>query len=248
MKTAIRMKHPLRSTGTHQTARLLRAIAPGHFRLDERSMQDLITAAHSYARMLTYVDLGNQADGDWTAFWEVENLTYMAVLSAIDTGQLRKGYDDIDLAFGQALIEQEGKPKKGKKNASKDPVSPDFFRQLLCYLRDMAAALEKHYATLRPEIPLKDLLLQLIRRDNQATYEPDYVESTMQQLVAYHKAADDNLDPETYKIFFQPDSRWGIRNRDEYDCILPDELYDREKVRGLFVQLFNISLALKARA
>jgi|GEM_PF-1864984 len=248
MKTAIRMKHPLRSTGTHQTARLLRAIAPGHFRLDERSMQDLITAAHSYARMLTYVGPGGQADGDWTAFWEVENLTYMAVLAAVDTEQLRKGYEDIDLAFGQALLEQEGKSKKSKKNAAKDPISPDFFRQLLCYLRDMAAGLEKHYTTLRPEIPLKDLLLTLIRRDNYFPYEPDNVDSALQQLVAFHKAADDHLEPETYKTFCQSDSHWGIRNRDEYDCILPDETLDREKVRGLFVQFFNILLTLKARA
>jgi hypothetical protein len=249
MKTTIRMKHPLRSVGTHQTARLLRALAPGHFRLDERSMQDLITAAHSYARMLTYVAPGGQNDGDWAAFWEVENLTYMAVLAAMDTEQLRKGYEDIDLAFGQALQEELEKPKKGKKSAAKEAsLSADFTRQLLCYLRDMAAALEKHYATLRPEIPLKALLLQLISRDNKFPYEPHDVDSAMQQLVAFHKAADDHLDPETYKIFFQPDSRWGIRNRDEYDCILPDETYDRQKIRSLFVQLFNISLTLKARA
>lgn len=249
MKTTIRMKHPLRSAGTHQTARLLRALAPGHFRLDERSMQDLITAAHSYARMLTYVGPGGQNDGDWAAFWEVENLTYMAVLAAMDTDQLRKGYEDIDLAFGQALQEELEKPKKGKKSAAKEAsISADFTRQLLCYLRDMAAALEKHYATLRPEIPLKALLLQLISRDNKFPYEPHDVDSAMQQLVAFHKAADDHLDPETYKPFFQPDSRWGIRNRDEYDCILPDEIYDRQKIRSLFVQFFNISLTLKARA
>lgn len=248
MKTTIRMKHPLRSTGTHQAARLLRAIAPGHFRLDERSMQDLITAAHSYARMLTYVDPGGQTDGDWTTFWEVENLTYMAVLAATDTNQLRKGYEDIDLAFGQTLLEEAEKPKKGKKAAKDSSVSADFNRQLLRYLRDMAAALEKHYTTLRPEIPLKDVLLKLIARDNKFPYDPANVDGLMQQLVAYHKAADDHLDPEPYKIFFQADSRWGIRNRDEYDCILPDETYDRQKLRGLFVQLFNISLTLKARA
>lgn len=248
MKTTIRMKHPLRSTGTHQAARLLRAIAPGHFRLDERSMQDLITAAHSYARMLTYVDPGGQTDGDWTIFWEVENLTYMAVLAATDTDQLRKGYEDIDLAFGQTLLEEAEKPKKGKKAAKDSSVSADFNRQLLRYLRDMAAALEKHYTTLRPEIPLKDVLLKLIVRDNKFPYDPTNVDGLMQQLVAYHKAADDHLDPEPYKIFFQADSRWGIRNRDEYDCILPDETYDRQKLRGLFVQLFNISLTLKARA
>lgn len=248
MKTTIRMKHPLRSTGTHQAARLLRAIAPGHFRLDERSMQDLITAAHSYARMLTYVDSGGQTDGDWTVFWEVENLTYMAVLAATDTDQLRKGYEDIDLAFGQTLLEEAEKPKKGKKAAKDSSVSADFNRQLLRYLRDMAAALEKHYTTLRPEIPLKDVLLKLIARDNKFPYDPTNVDGLMQQLVAYHKAADDHLDPEPYKIFFQADSRWGIRNRDEYDCILPDETYDRQKLRGLFVQLFNISLTLKARA
>ena len=242
------MKHPLRSTGTHQTARLLRAIAPGHFRLDERSMQDLITAAHSYARMLSYVAPNGKPDGDWAAFWEVENLTYMAVLAAIDTRQLRRDYDAIDFEWGQALQEERERPLKSKKKGSAEPTSPQYLRRALCQLRDMASRLEKHYSTLREAVPLKAHILSLIRKGSAFEYVPDEVESLLQQLVGYHKGADDHLDALSYREFWQPDFRWGIRDRDEYDCVLPVEDCAREQARELFVRLHNIFITLQAHA
>lgn len=250
MPTRINMKHPFQHVGTSQAARLVKALSTGHFRLDERSMQDLISAAHAYARMLRYHDSHVVTDpqqalnDNWTGFWEVENLTYMAVLAAMDTDQIRRDYESIDAAFGEALDAASG--KKSKKNTG---FEGQYFRQLLVFTQKTALKIEQHYLTLRDDIALKSELLRLIRRDNAFEYDPDDVEGAMHQLVGWHKAWDDELGATLYQPFRLTDGRWGIRNLDEYHCILPDStLLDRDQIRGLFLRFFNILVVIKARA
>ncbi|MCC7245369.1 MAG: hypothetical protein IT269_06795, partial [Saprospiraceae bacterium] len=244
------MKHPFQHVGTSQAARLVKALSSGYFRLDERSMQDLISAAHAYARMLRYHDSHVVTDpqqalsDNWAGFWEVENLTYMAILAALDTDQIRRDYESIDAAFGEALDAASG--KKGKKSAG---FEGQYFRQLLLFTQKTALQIEQHYLTLRDDIALKSELLRLIRRDNAFEYDPDDVEGAMHQLVGWHKAWDDELDASLYQPFRLTDGRWGIRNLDEYHCILPDStLIDRDQIRGLFLRFFNILVVIKARA
>lgn len=245
MPTEIHIKHPLQSNGSHQLSRLVKAISPTHFRLDERSAQDLISAAYQYAQMLRYHGPDSPAGDNWSCFWEIENLTYMAILAAMDTDQIRKDYEKIDLEFGLALEGQTG--KKNKKSNSE--IEGQYFRRLLRVTRDTARRIERHYQTLRDDISLKAELLRLIKRDNDIRYDPDDIEGALQQLIAWHKAWDDNLDFKAYRAFFHEDHRWGVRNLDEYHCILPDEsLTDRDEIRGLFLRFFNILVAIKARA
>ncbi len=246
MPTEIHIKHPLRSNGSSQLSRLVKALSPTHFRLDERSSQDLINAAYQYAQMLRYHSPDSPAGDNWACFWEIENLTYMAILAALDTDQIRLEYEKIDLEFGLALAGQPA--KKGKKSNSE--LEGKYFRLLLRYTRDTARRLERHYQTLRDDIPLKGELLTLIRRDNDKRYDdPKDIEGALQQLIAWHKAWDDHLDFKAYRAFFQDPSRWGVRNLDEYHCILPDEsLNDRDEIRGLFLRFFNALVAIQTRA
>jgi len=246
MPTQIHIKHPLRSNGSSQLSRLVKALSPTHFRLDERSSQDLINAAYQYAQMLRYHSPDSPAGDNWACFWEIENLTYMAILAALDTDQIRQDYEKIDLEFGLALEGQTN--KKGKKSNSE--LEGQYFRLLLRYTRDTARRLERHYQTLREDIPLKGELLTLIRRDNDKRYDdPKDIEGALQQLIAWHKAWDDHLDFKAYRAFFQDPSRWGVRNLDEYHCILPDDsLNERDEIRGLFLRFFNALVAIKTRA
>ncbi|MDX1910232.1 MAG: hypothetical protein SFV22_02040, partial [Saprospiraceae bacterium] len=245
MPTRIHIKHPLRSNGSSQLSRLVNAVSPQYFRLDERSSQDLINAAYEYARMLRYHSPDSVPGEHWACFWEIENLTYMAILAALDTEQIRAEYDKIDYEFGLALDRPAG--KKGKKSGA--DVEATYFRRLLRLTLDAARRLERYYQTLRSDIALKGELLSLIRRDNDHSYDPDDIEGALQQLIAWHKAWDDELRYESYRAFFQEDHRWGVRNLDEYHCILPDDsLGDRDQLRGLFLRFFNALLAIKNRA
>ena len=86
------IKHPLVHNGTSQIERLLNALKPENFKLDDRSIKDFIVSSHQYAKLLCYYNECNEPDGDWAAFWEVEGLTFLAILSEIDLEQIHQGY------------------------------------------------------------------------------------------------------------------------------------------------------------
>lgn len=56
--------------GTSQERRISRALDPGYFKLDERSLEDLIVFAQRFAKTLNYYDRNNQITGDWSTFLE----------------------------------------------------------------------------------------------------------------------------------------------------------------------------------
>ncbi|NUO02625.1 MAG: hypothetical protein HUU01_18620 [Saprospiraceae bacterium] len=249
MPARINMPHPLKSTGTRQIDRLIKALSPEYFQLDDRSKQDLINSAYEYAKMLRWHGPDGRPDDNWACFWEVETLTYMAILAALDTRQIRKEYDDLDAEFGLAL---ERLPEKSPKDGDMTEIAPQYYRQLMDAVRRTAWRLETHYRNLNNQVPLKAQILQLIRKHNDFEYEPDLVEGVLQQLIAFHKGADDGLLPEKYQDFYDKthvtDHRWGVKDRDDYDCILPDGTYTREKVRALFLACYNALVAVKNRA
>ncbi|MBC7775235.1 MAG: hypothetical protein H7246_07340, partial [Phycisphaerae bacterium] len=235
----INLHHPLKREGTSRVVMLLQALTPSYFKLDDRSIQDLLVAAHRYAKNLSYFNELNQPDGDWAAFWEVESLTYLAVLASTDTVELRKKYEDIDLALAEAL--ENFNPAKGKPS----PV-PGLYRDLLDTLFDMAKGLETmHGKLVQIKHPMQNMLLKIIKRDNQCDF--DELEGALQRLVSLHKGGDDKLQHEQYNIFYTPDNRWGIPDRKRYDLIKPDAKLTREKLRALFITFFNAYLMIVHR-
>ena len=135
--------HPFQHQGASRLSRLVQALRPEAFRLDERTTQDLIVAAHHYAQTLKFFDETNtQPDGAyWDSFWEVEILTYLAVVAATDTDEIRRQYEVADGQFKQA---QQAKSTPG---SSKKPQisSTASYRPLLEQLRLLALSLEEVY-------------------------------------------------------------------------------------------------------
>lgn len=236
----IRQPHPLRRNGSTRITRLLAALAPDHFQLDDRSMQDLLVAAHRYAALLSWFDFSDRPDGDWACFWETETLTYLAVLSAIDLNQLRKEYDEADYALGVLLeSHQEGESQQ----------ETQAYRNLAEILYRMAKGLEGHYRKLVAiRHPLQHLLLGLIRRANERDTEE--LASPFFQLISLHKAMDDQLNPELYRYFVTDDARWGLADWADYGRIMAEAPadYPREQLRGIFVKFYNAYVVLKNRA
>jgi|GEM_PF-1881119 len=236
---SILQRHPLKREGTNRVSILLQALSPSYFKLDDRSMQDIIVVAHRYAQNLSYFNEHNQPEGDWSAFWEIESLTYLAVLASLDTDELRKKYDDIDVALAEAL--ENFNPSTGKPNPA-----PGLYRDLLNTLFDMAKGLETMYGKLvQIKHPMQNMLLKIIKRDNQCDFEE--LQGALQRLVALHKKADDKLKHERYNVFYAPDDRWGIPNRKHYDLIKPDLKLTREKLRELFITFYNTYLMIVHR-
>lgn len=236
----IRQPHPLRRNGSTRITRLLAALAPDHFQLDDRSMQDLLVAAHRYAALLSWFDFSDRPDGDWACFWETETLTYLAVLSAIDLNQLRKDYDEADSTLGGLLESYEEGESQQETQA---------YRNLAEILYRMAKGLEGRYRKLVAiRHPLQHLLLGLIRRANERDIEE--LASPFFQLISLHKAMDDQLDPELYRYFVTDDARWGLADWADYGRIMAEAPadYPREQLRGIFVKFYNAYVVLKNRA
>ncbi len=239
--------HPLQHPGTSRIARLVAALQPGYFRLDERSLQDLIVATHHYAQALRFFDNHDEhpAGAYWDRFWEVEVLTYLAVVAAKDTDDLCRRYDEADEALEKLLTAPP--IQKGKK-APTHPLAA--YLPLIELLRQMAWSLEETYQKLvQIKHPLQTRLLNSIRRDN--CCDTDELESALRKLIAFHKAATpppDKLAYIHYEGFFSHDERWGLRNRATFEAILPSGTVTREALRTLFATYFDAWLLLKADA
>ncbi len=90
--------NPLVRDGISQAQRLLSALDPNHelfFKVDERSIADLICLAQRYAGQLQYYDAENQPSGDWMSFLENDVATVIALMSKKDVSALKACFDAI---------------------------------------------------------------------------------------------------------------------------------------------------------
>lgn len=247
--------HPLRRHGTTRLARLMEALKPEFFRLDERSQQDLITATYQYGQTLRYFNKDDQPQGYWDCFWEVETLTYLAVVAAKDTKELRRQYDVALRAVRAA--------QAAGSNTPQGP-SPESYLPIVTLLFDLALSLEQTFQQLkRIGHPLQSLLLNRIRRDNDCDVEE--LEGALRQLIALHKAADQTLPQhwDKYSPFFAPStgnstggssgtgqkySHWGVENRVDFDSIKRSTQINERLLRRLFLIFYDTWVIIKNAA
>ncbi len=86
MPAKCNQKNPLKRSGTHQEARVPDALSPESFRVDERSLADLVLFARRYSRHLKYYTGNNVAYGDWLPFFTSDITVTLAGLSKIPVG------------------------------------------------------------------------------------------------------------------------------------------------------------------
>jgi len=82
-------RNPLIRDGTSRNQRLLEALRPIYFRVDERSLDDLLMVASRYARELQYYNRENRPDGDWQIFIEHDISTIIALIASRDLTEIR---------------------------------------------------------------------------------------------------------------------------------------------------------------
>ncbi len=78
-----RHEHPLQHSGQSQTQRLPRALDPAFFRVDERSVEDLLRFSYNYAADLEYFSADNRVTGNWQGFLENSQGKTLAELEAM---------------------------------------------------------------------------------------------------------------------------------------------------------------------
>lgn len=240
MKNTNLIQHPVIHNGSSQYERLLESILPENLKLDDRSIQDLIVHTFEYSKLIRYYDENNQPDGDWSCFWEIEALTFLATLAALDLEEVQAGYVSLEIAFAQAL---DAYLDPANTNCTVEP-SQEYFQKLLNYLYNMAAQIERYYQLLPDANPLKSEILVLIQKDS--FKDAEHLVQVLYDLIGFHKYGFDTLDHTQFQIFFS--NRWGLKDQEAYDCIIPDGDFDREILRKLFLTLYQTLIKIKQRA
>lgn len=80
-------RHILRRDGVSQARRLLEALVPAYFKVDERGPESLLAYANALAEHINYYNAGNRIDGDWQDFFPLPDEGLLALfgdLAGID--------------------------------------------------------------------------------------------------------------------------------------------------------------------
>lgn len=235
--------HPLIHDGASQTERLLTALIPDQLLLDERSMQDLIVAAYRYACLLHYYNEENQPDGDWRCFWEVEALTFLAVLAELDTEVLLQQFNELEIGFAQDIDEGAG----GLFDPGGENIT-NFYDQAQ-FIYQIALQVQKAYRELPDDLAIKREIAAMI--DKRAVYDGENLVDALHQLIAIHKEtySDEHGQALPYH-FYEPffGSLWNLPNSDAFDAIKFQANYTREDTRALFRRFYEVLVKIRMRA
>lgn len=174
------IKNKYKHAGTSQLERLLHTLAPEYFQLDDRSIKDILAATHRYAELLHFYNDQNVQEGDWTCFWKVETLTFLAVLSTIDTE-----------AVGQEFAALEKEAKEGT-----EPIKKGYLNAIL-FLRKQLLRIDEYYHILPDSLPFKREMYHLIKKDHDT--DADQLADTLTTLISYHKEAFQEVHGESLK-------------------------------------------------
>jgi hypothetical protein len=80
---------------------------PGRVKVDGRSLADLLAFAAEYGTLITFYDLSNQPDGDWSAFFVDDPSIALALRAALDPVDLQAEFDRLlDALRGAATPER----------------------------------------------------------------------------------------------------------------------------------------------
>jgi hypothetical protein len=80
--------------GATQHERLLAALKPGHFLIDERTEQDLIYFVHKLSASVRFYDAANCENGDWSQLFAHEPTSILVELSFLDIDALNERFTE----------------------------------------------------------------------------------------------------------------------------------------------------------
>ena len=245
MSNISRTRNPLIHSGTSQYERLLEALTPEYFKIDDRSLKDLLHATYQHSQMLLYYNESNQNQGDWACFWKVEMLTFLAHLSTMDMEKVIRDYEKIKEDFQALLEEASGEDFTAKSN--------EFHLALIEYLRQQALQIEEAILYLPDALSLKQEIIALVEKDS--ITDTEQLAGALKTLIGFHKEAhqhsfDERLDSDAYQPFFK--NYWGVSNKSAfYNDIDHSDAYrfnDQEELDKLLKSFYQTFKKIKLRA
>ncbi len=94
MSNCCDIPYPIIRNGTSQADRLLKELMPKYIKIDERSIADIISFAHDYAKLVNYYNSDNKKEGDWQPFFEQGDTVLLALMSCKDLKLVENEFED----------------------------------------------------------------------------------------------------------------------------------------------------------
>lgn len=100
--------------GTTQDERLLKALNPDYFLIDERTTVDYIEFAKKLSEFIKFYNESNQKDGNWSAFFQWESTSILTGIFLWNVGKIEEDYKIIKEEIKQVQGTDEEKQTLGK--------------------------------------------------------------------------------------------------------------------------------------
>ena len=82
------MKYQFIKDGTSQDDRVARALEEGFFNIDDLALEELLSMAVDYSKILKYYNLSNEQDGDWEHFFTYDDTVILAMILTVDLNKV----------------------------------------------------------------------------------------------------------------------------------------------------------------
>lgn len=241
------IKNPLQRDGTNQEERLLKALLPDNAKIDDRSIEEIISFATKYTKLIAYYNTKNVHEGDWSCFYENDSCIQLALLSTIDTDSLEAKLQAIATKVEQNLSGEYCGPYE---DGNEDPL-PQYFDDLINLIYSLAIRIQQACCKLPEGHALKEEIIAIIKTDIRLAIIDNQQQDALIKLIGYDKASIAPVN--NYTSFIVTSSRgscgqaWEL-DQEGYDCIYPDNSFNFESLKSLFYIFFIALLQIKSKA
>ena len=243
------IKNPLQRDGTNQKERLLKALLPQSAKIDDRKIEDILTFATEYSKLINYYNTDNKIDGDWSCFYENDPCIQLALLATIDTDSIEASFKKLEVAINNYLK----KIDCGPEGISEENPIPKYYDEIINIIYSVALRIQMACKKLPDGHLLKIEIISIIKNSLHLAIIDNNQQDALIKLIGYDKGSIAPLND--YSSFIQtPKNNFCICTKawqleaEGYDCIYPDNSFNTESLKSLFYIFFIELIKIKQRA
>ncbi|GAB2835139.1 hypothetical protein [Ferruginibacter profundus] len=243
------IKNPLQRDGTSQKERLLKALLPENAKIDDRKIEDILTFATEYSKLINYYNADNTIQGDWSCFYENDPCIQLALLATIDTDSIEAAFKALEEKINNDLNKEDC---GHDSETTTDPL-PGYYDDIINIIYSVAMRIQMACKKLPDGHLLKEEIITIIKSNLHLAIIDNKQQDALVKLIGYDKASIAPLNE--YKNFIQSPANsfcactkaWQL-DAEGYDCIYPDNSFGLAELKVLFYLFFIELVKIKGRA
>ncbi|MEO6232019.1 MAG: hypothetical protein ABJB11_11910 [Ferruginibacter sp.] len=242
------IKNPLQRDGISQDQRLLKALLPENAKIDDRSIEEILSFAVEYSRQINFYNTDNNIDGDWSCFYENDPCMLLAILATIDTDSIEAAFKKIEAQINDWYKKQDCGEMD---DCDTDPI-PGLYDEIINLVYAIAIRIQMTCKKLPDGHLLKEEIVTIIKSNLRLSIIDNKQQDALIKLIGFDKGSIAPVND--YSAFLQtPDNRcvcasaWQL-DQEGYDCIYPDNSFNLDSLKSLFYIFFIELLLIKQKA